>query len=148
MRTNVVVPVTPKDVKEVIRIPDNGVDIVIYNRQGTPNHTYNIQLLEDNLCNLPLGNEFNKSFLIFACVTILALNLKLEEVHDLWDTIRDSDVVVHKNWAKFVLQFIEDGIKDYCNSHPTYIRGCMLFIQVVRYHSLHTNVICVFDINL
>ena len=95
-----------------------------------------------------LGNEFNKSFLIFACVTILALNLKLEEVHDLWDTIRDSDVVVHKNWAKFVLQFIEDGIKDYCNSHLTYIRGCMLFLQVVRYHSLHTNVICVFDINL
>ena len=103
MRTNVVVPVTPKDVKEVIRIPDNGVDIVIYNRQGTPNHTYNIQLLEDNLCNLPLGNEFNKSFLIFACVTILALNLKLEEVHDLWDTIWDNDVGVRKNWNKFVL---------------------------------------------
>ena len=87
MQTNVVVPVTPKDVSEVIGILDNGVDIIIYNRWGTPNHTYTIQLLEDNLHNLLLGNKFKKSFLIFACVTILAPNSKLEVMHDLWDTI-------------------------------------------------------------
>ena len=57
-------------------------------------------------------------------------------------------MVVQKNWAKFVLQFVEDGIMDYRNNHPTYIRGCMLFIQVVRYHPLHMNVMCVVHINL
>ncbi|KAL6318444.1 hypothetical protein AAG906_041210 [Vitis piasezkii] len=49
MSTNVAIPVTLKDVNEVIGIPDNGVDIVVYNRRGMTNRTYNIQLLEDNL---------------------------------------------------------------------------------------------------
>ncbi|RVW27788.1 hypothetical protein CK203_102642 [Vitis vinifera] len=76
MQTKVVVPVTPKDVREVLGISDNGVDILIYNRHGTPNRTYDIQILEDNMRDLPIGEEFKKSFLIFACATILAPNSK------------------------------------------------------------------------
>ena len=48
METKVDVPVTPKDVREVLGILDNGVDILIYNRHGTPNRTYNIKILEAN----------------------------------------------------------------------------------------------------
>ncbi|RVW94878.1 hypothetical protein CK203_034613 [Vitis vinifera] len=129
METKVVVPITPKDVREVLGIPDNGVDILIYNRRSTPNHTYDIKILEANLRDLSVGEEFMKSFLIFACATILAPNSKQEGVHDLWDTVWDSEVGVRKNWAKFVLQYVEDGIKDYRTSHPTYIRGCVLFLQ-------------------
>ncbi|RVW99403.1 hypothetical protein CK203_038409 [Vitis vinifera] len=44
--------------------PDNGVDILIYNRRGTPNRTYDIKILEANLRDLPVGEEFMKSFLI------------------------------------------------------------------------------------
>ena len=130
MVTKIVVPITPKDVSEVIGIPENGVDIVVCNRRSMTNRTYNMQILEDNFHNLPIGDDFKKSFLIFACATILAPNSKLEWMHDLWDTIWDTDVVVGKNWAKFVLQFVEDGIRDYHKSHITYIQGCMLFLQV------------------
>ncbi|RVW68409.1 hypothetical protein CK203_062829 [Vitis vinifera] len=121
---------TPKDVREVLGIPDDGVDILIYNRRGTPNRTYDIKILEANLRDLPVGEEFMKSFLIFACATILAPNSKQEGMHDLWDTVWDSEVGVRKNWAKFVLQYVEDGIRDYRTSHPTYIRGCVLFLQL------------------
>ena len=76
MATRVVVPVTPKDVREVLGILDNGVDILIYNRRDTPNCTYNIKILEDNLRDLRVGKEFMKSFLIFACATILTPNSK------------------------------------------------------------------------
>ena len=65
-----------KDVREVLGIPDNGVDILIYNRRDTPNCTYDIKILEDNLCDLLVGKEFMKSFLIFACATILTPNSK------------------------------------------------------------------------
>nr|CAN61002.1 hypothetical protein VITISV_020154 [Vitis vinifera] len=78
METKVVVPVTPKDVREMLGISDNGVDILIYNRRGTPNRTYDIKILEANLRDLPVGEEFMKSFLIFACATILAPNSKQE----------------------------------------------------------------------
>ncbi|RVW61547.1 hypothetical protein CK203_066201 [Vitis vinifera] len=48
---------TPKDVREVLGIPDNGVDILIYNRRGTPNRTYDIKILEANLRDLPLAKN-------------------------------------------------------------------------------------------
>ena len=99
----------PKDVRKVLGISDNGVDILIYNRRGTPNRTYDIKTLEANLCDLPVGKEFMKSFLIFACATILAPNSKQEGMHDLWDTVWDSEVGVRKNWAKVVLQYVEMG---------------------------------------
>ncbi|RVW92731.1 hypothetical protein CK203_042572 [Vitis vinifera] len=92
METKVAVPITPKDVKEVLGIPDNGVDILIYNRHGTPNHIYDIKILEANLRDLLVGEEFMKSFLIFAYATILAPNSKQEGMHDLWDTVWDSEV--------------------------------------------------------
>ncbi|RVW34000.1 hypothetical protein CK203_091958 [Vitis vinifera] len=72
MHTNVVVLVTPQYVREVLGIPNNGMDILIYNRRNTPNRTYDIQILEDNM---------------------------------------------------------QDGIRDYRNSHLTYIRDCVLFLQ-------------------
>ena len=97
MQTKVVVPVTPKDVREVLGISDNGVDILIYNRHGIPNRTYDIQILEDNMRDLPIGKEFKKSFLIFAYATILAPNSKQEGMHDLWDMVWDSEVGVRKN---------------------------------------------------
>ena len=129
MQSNVAIPITPQDVREVLGIPDNGMGILVYNRRDTPNHTYNIHILEDNMCNLPVGEEFKKYFLIFAYATILAPNSKQEAMHDLWDTTWDKDVGVRKNWSKFVLQYVEDGIMDYCNSYPTYIRGCVLFFR-------------------
>ena len=97
METKVAIPVTPKDVREVLGISDNGVDILIYNRHGTPNRTYNIKILEANLRDLPVGEEFMKSFLIFTCAIILAPNSKQEGMHDLWDTVWDSEVGVRKN---------------------------------------------------
>ncbi|KAL6327364.1 hypothetical protein AAG906_018966 [Vitis piasezkii] len=53
---------------------------------------------------------------------MLAPNSMLKGIHDLWDTIWDGDVGVQRNWAKFVLQYLEDGIKDYRKNHPTYIQ--------------------------
>ncbi|RVW23670.1 hypothetical protein CK203_093968 [Vitis vinifera] len=47
---------------------------------------------------------------------------ELEGIHDLWDTIWDGDVGVQRNWAKFVLQYLEDGIREYRQNQPIYIR--------------------------
>ncbi|RVW94280.1 hypothetical protein CK203_034836 [Vitis vinifera] len=96
MQSNVAIPITPQDVREVLGIPDNGMGILVYNRRDTPNHTYNIHILEDNMCNLPVGEEFKKYFLIFAYATILAPNSKQEAMHDLWDTTWDKDVIQPK----------------------------------------------------
>ena len=94
MATDIVVPIIEEDVSKVMGIPSNCVKIVVHTRRGTSNRTYTISLLEQNLYNLPNGDEFRKTFLIFPCATILAPNSKLEGMHDLWDTIWDGDVGV------------------------------------------------------
>ena len=94
MATGVVVPVTAQDVGNIMGIPCNGEEIVVHTRRGTSNRTYTISLLEQNLENLAIGDDFRKTFLIFACATLLAPNSKLEGIHDLWDTIWDGDVGV------------------------------------------------------
>ncbi|RVW74065.1 Ubiquitin-like-specific protease ESD4 [Vitis vinifera] len=91
MATGVVVPVTAQDVGNIMGIPC-GEEIVVHTRRGTSNRTYTISLLEQNLENLAIGDDFRKTFLIFACATLLAPNSKLEGMHDLWDTIWDGDL--------------------------------------------------------
>ncbi|RVW64641.1 hypothetical protein CK203_065953 [Vitis vinifera] len=45
-------------------------------------------------------------------------------------TLRDGDVGVQRNWAKFLLKHLEDGIKEYRQKQPTYIQGCLMFLQL------------------
>ena len=62
MATNIVVHVNEEQVSTVMGIPSNGIDMVMHNRRATSNHTYNLSLLEQNLDNLPISDEFLKSF--------------------------------------------------------------------------------------
>ena len=130
MATDVAIPVTTEGVSNVMGIPSNGEEIVVHTKRGTSNRTYTISLLEQNLEDLTMGDDFRKTFLIFACATLLAPNSKLEGMHDLWDTIWDGDVGVQKNWLQFVFHYIENGIREYRKNQPTYIRSCLIFLQV------------------
>ncbi|XP_034697180.1 uncharacterized protein LOC117923027 [Vitis riparia] len=130
METGNAITVNEEHVNRVMGIPNSGQDVVILKRTAPSNRTYTLRVLEQNLENLPVCDDFLKSFLIFSCATLLAPNSKLEGSHDLWDTIWDGDVGVQRNWAKFLLKHLEDGIKEYRQKQPTYIRGCLMFLQL------------------
>ena len=130
MGTNNTVFVNEEHVSGVMGIPSTRVDVVILKKTALSNRTCTLRVLEQNLENLPVCDEFLKTFLIFSCATLLAPNSKLEGIYDLWETIWDGDVGVQRNWFKFVLQHLEDGIREYCQNQPTYIRGCLMFLQV------------------
>ncbi|RVW69661.1 hypothetical protein CK203_059454 [Vitis vinifera] len=130
METGNAITVNEEHVNRVMGILNSGVDVVILKRTAPSNRTYTLRVLEQNLENLPVCDDFLKSFLIFSCATLLAPNSKLEGSHDLWDTIWDGDVGVQRNWAKFLLKHLEDGIKEYRQKQPTYIRGCLMFLQL------------------
>ena len=111
MGTNNVVSINEEHVSKVMGIPSSGADVVILKKTSSSNLTYTLRVLEQNLENLPICDDFLKTFLIFSCATLMAPNSKLEKIHDLWDTIWDGDVGVQRNWAKFMLQYLEDGIR-------------------------------------
>ena len=97
MGTNNTVFVNEEHVSEVMGIPSTGVDVVILKKTTLSNRTCTLRVLEQNLENLPVCDEFLKTFLIFSCATLLAPNSKLEGIHDLWETIWDGDVGVQRN---------------------------------------------------
>ena len=64
--------VTLKDVSIIMGIPSFGQKILAHNRRATSRRLYSLSVLEDNLKNMSVGDEFRKSFIIFSCATILA----------------------------------------------------------------------------
>lgn len=62
MATNIDVRVNEEHVSMVTRILSNGVDMVVRNGKATSNRTYTLSLLEQNLENLLVGDEFIKTF--------------------------------------------------------------------------------------
>lgn len=83
MATSIDVRVNEEHVSMVMGILSNSVDMVMHNRRATSNRTYTLSLLEQNLENLLVDDEFIKTFLIFSCATMLGPNLKLKGIHDL-----------------------------------------------------------------
>lgn len=122
--------VTINDVRTVMGIPAGGLDVVVHPRRGLTSRVYALNTLEEKLIHLEVDNEFQKVFIIFACATILAPNSKLEGIHDLWDLIWDGEVNLQQNWSKFVLQYLENGIRKFQGGDGTYMCGCLLFLQV------------------
>ena len=122
--------VTIDDVMNVMGIPLVGPDVIVQLRRGLTSRVYSLNRLEESLIDLEVDNEFQKVFIIFACTTILAPNNKLEGIHDLWDLIRDGEVNVQRNWSKFVLQCLENGIRKFHSGNDIYMCGCFLFLQV------------------
>ena len=61
---------------------------------------------------------------------IIASNNMLEGTHDIWDFILDSDVTVQKNWGKFILSYLSEGIRRFKTRKGTYMQRCLLFIHV------------------
>ena len=122
--------VTVDDVMNVMGIPLGGLDVIVHLRRGLSSRVYSLNWLEESLIHFEVGDEFQKVFIIFACATILAPNSKLEGIHDLWDLIWDGEVNVQINWSKFVLQYLENGIRKFQSGNDRYMCGCLLFLQV------------------
>ena len=122
----------------VLGIPCDGLDIIAHNRHSIPNKTYKLKVVETNLGTLPVGEEFCKSFMVFSCATILALNSKHEGIRDVWDSIMVSDCTMKRNWAKFVFQYLENDIHEFKRSKSTYLWGCIIFLQL--FYLSHTTI--------
>ena len=60
MATNNAVPINEEHVSRVMAIPSTGVDMVVLKKTVPINRTYNLSVLEQNLENLPVCDEFLK----------------------------------------------------------------------------------------
>lgn len=95
MATSFPILLTIEAVRDVLGIPCTRDDFILYVSYASKANSP--LMLEEQLVWLLVGYVFLRTFLIFACATILVPNSKLEGLHDLWDYLSEWDVHVDKN---------------------------------------------------
>ncbi|KAL6325791.1 hypothetical protein AAG906_026620 [Vitis piasezkii] len=66
---------------------------------------------EERLLNLPVGEEFHRCFLYYACATILAPTSRIDGCQNLWHTIHEDGFRNDVNWGQFVVDQLVEGIR-------------------------------------
>ena len=70
------VNITMQHVNDVLGVSFEGIVINFFNQRSTPNWKYCLRDIERDLLDQPIGEQFSKAFLIFACATVLVLYTK------------------------------------------------------------------------
>ena len=123
------VNITVQDVSDVLGVPFEGIVINFVNRRSTPNRKYCLRDIERDLLDQPVGEQFLKSFMIFACAIILVPNTKHEGIRDIWDQIWDGDLSFQRNWAGLALKYLKNDTHKFQTGRGSWFRGCILFLR-------------------
>ncbi|RVW13602.1 hypothetical protein CK203_088780 [Vitis vinifera] len=112
---------TTADVGLVFGVPTSGRILQI---ASTPSeHPFStLNTCEERLLNLPVGEEFRRCFLYYACATILAPTSRIDGCRNLWHTIHEDGFQNDVNWGQFVV----DQLVEVTNPH--------MFISIVQLH--------------
>ena len=88
---------------------------------------------EKRLLNLPVGEEFRRCFLYYACAMILAPTSRIDGCWNLWHTIHKDGFRNYVNWAQFVVNQLVEGIRLFKQQNSVWVHGCILFLQLLPF---------------
>ncbi|XP_059628251.1 uncharacterized protein LOC132271031 isoform X2 [Cornus florida] len=145
--------VTPSDVEEVLGLPSGrGEDVPNYIVQSVhwlengiflKDGVIEVPNLVHQLDVLPVGDDFKRAFVLFACGSLLAPISKNETSKRLLAAVDNVDAIKSYNWGKFVLDWLKKGIASYKGKEGregcTYIHGCLFFLMLFYLHRVDVN---------
>ena len=77
------------------------------------------------------GNEFVGYYLLFVSGTLLRPTTKPYVKWSFISILHDIEEIKNLNWAKFVLDFLNQGVNKYKDKNHVSINGCVLFLMVI-----------------
>ena len=77
------------------------------------------------------GNEFVGYYLLFVLGTLLCPTTKPYVKWSFISILHDIEEIKNLNWAKFVLDFLNQGVSKYKDKNHVSINGCVLFSMVI-----------------
>ncbi|RVW67746.1 hypothetical protein CK203_065492 [Vitis vinifera] len=90
------------DVGLILGLPTEGRNLQVTSTSS--DHPFGpIRACEEKLLDLPVGEEFRRAFIYYACATLLAPTSRLNGCRNLWHTIHEDGFRNDVNWAQFVL---------------------------------------------
>lgn len=134
------IPLNPKDVEFVMGLAANGKDVVnsgpddliadLRHNYNATNHGISVRLLEDRLAAPEAGEDFKRSFVLYALGTLLSPTARLDVSPSFLHFLTNMGVVHQYNWGKFLLDRLVREVSRYRQGKQRAVGGCLLFLQV------------------
>ncbi|WJZ87677.1 hypothetical protein VitviT2T_007043 [Vitis vinifera] len=119
-------PLTATDVGLIFGLPTEGR--ILHVTSTSIEHPFGtIRACEERLLDLPVGEEFRRAFIYYACATLLAPTSRLNGCRNLWHTIHEDGFRNDVNWAQFVLDQLVEGIRRFQQSKTSWLHYVIKF---------------------
>ncbi|RVW50228.1 hypothetical protein CK203_087985 [Vitis vinifera] len=120
---------TAADVSLVFGLPTIGR--ILHIATTSSDHPFGtLNTCEERLLNLPIGEEFRRCFIYYACATLLAPTSRIDGCRNLWHTIHEDGFRNDVNWGQFVVDQLVEGIRRFKQGNNVWVHGCILFLQL------------------
>ncbi|KAL5745109.1 hypothetical protein ACOSP7_026255 [Xanthoceras sorbifolium] len=140
------IPLFPRDVELVMGLSASGKDVVnsgpddliadLRRSYNASNHGISVRLLEERLAVPEAGDDFKRSFVLYALGTLLSPTARLDVSPSFLHFLTNMDVIHQYNWGKFLLDRLVREVSRYRQGKQRAVGGCLLFLQFFYYESI------------
>lgn len=134
------IPLTPRVVELVMGLAATGKDVVtsgpddliaeLRQKYNATNRGISVRLLEERLAAPEAGEDFKRSFVLYALGTLLCPTARLDVSPSFLHFLTNMDVVHEYNWGKFLLDRLVREVSRFRQGKQRAVGGCLLFLQV------------------
>ncbi|XP_057487763.1 uncharacterized protein LOC130773831 isoform X2 [Actinidia eriantha] len=140
------IPLSPQDVELVLGLAASGKDVVnsgpddriseLRRNYNATNRGISLRLLEDRLAAPEAGDDFKRSFVLYALGTLLCPTARLDVSPSFLHFLTNMDVIHQYNWGKFLLDRLVREISRFRQGKQRAVGGCLLFLQLFYYERI------------
>ncbi|KAG5227251.1 RING/U-box and TRAF domain [Salix suchowensis] len=140
------IPLSPRDVEIVLGLAASGKDVIntgpddliadLRHSYNATNRGISVRLLEERLAAPEAGEDFKRSFVLYALGTLLSPTARLDVSPSFLHFLTSMDVVHQYNWGKFLLDRLVREVSRFHQGKQRAVGGCLLFLQLFYYESI------------
>lgn len=140
------IPLSSRDVELVMGLAASGKDVVtsgpddiiaeLRRTYSATNRGISVRFLEERLAAPEAGEDFKRSFVLYALGTLLCPTARLDVSPSFLYLLTDMDVVYQYNWGKFLLDRLVREVSRFRQGKQRAVGGCLLFLQLFYYECI------------
>ncbi|XP_052204591.1 uncharacterized protein LOC127809656 [Diospyros lotus] len=148
------IPLSPHDVELVLGLAASGKDVVnsgpddliaeLRQSYNASNRGISLRLLEDRLAVPEAGDDFKRSFILYALGTLLCPTARLDVSPSFLHFLTNMDVIHQYNWGQFLLDRLVREVSRFRQGKQRAVGGCLLFLQLFYYERISVGGPCEF----
>ncbi|KAA8530634.1 hypothetical protein F0562_005432 [Nyssa sinensis] len=146
------IPLSPRDVELVMGFSASGKDVVnsgpddqileLRQSYNATNRGISVRLLEERLADPEAGEDFKRSFVLYALGTLLCPTARLDVSPSFLHFLTNMDIIHQYNWGKFLLDRLVREVSRFRQGKQRAVGGCLLFLQLFYYESISVGQNC------